>query len=85
MKSSTLNLFGSEWFGISISTLALAQVYILIFGLTDISAFHETAEVVMIIGWSIFAFIFILWGARAIKPGEKIVSHWDRLQTSSQV
>ncbi|MCL4331396.1 MAG: C4-dicarboxylate ABC transporter [Candidatus Thermoplasmatota archaeon] len=79
MKSSTLNLFGSEWFGISISTLALAQVYILIFGITDIYAFHEVAEAVMILGWSIFALIFILWGARAIKAGEKIISHWDNL------
>ncbi len=79
MKNSTLNLFGSEWFGISISTLALSQVYILIFELTGKYAFHEVAEVMMILGWSIFAVLFFLWAARAIKTGEKIMSHWDNL------
>ena len=79
MKNSTLNLFGSEWFGISISTLALSQVYILIFELTGRYAFHEVAEVMMILGWSIFAVLFFLWAARAIKTGEKIMSHWDNL------
>ncbi len=79
MKNSTLNLFGSEWFGISISTLALSQVYILIFELTGRYAFHEVAEVMMILGWSIFAVLFFLWAARAIKTGEKIISHWDNL------
>ena len=79
MKNSTLNLFGSEWFGISISTLALSQVYILIFELTGRYAFHEVAEVMMILGWSIFAVLFFLWASRAIKTGEKIMSHWDNL------
>ena len=79
MKNSTLNLFGSEWFGISISTLALSQIYILIFELTGRYAFHEVAEVMMILGWSIFAVLFFLWAARAIKTGEKIMSHWDNL------
>ncbi len=79
MKNSTLNLFGSEWFGISISTLALSQIYILIFELTGRYAFHEVAEVMMILGWSIFAVLFFLWAARAIKTGEKIISHWDNL------
>ncbi len=79
MKKSTLNLFGSEWFGISISTLALSQVYILLYVVTDIYIFHEVAEVVMILGWSVFALILFLWGVRAIKTGEKIISHWDNL------
>ncbi len=79
MKKSILNLFGSEWFGISISTLALSQAYILLYVVTDIYIFHEVAEVVMILGWSVFALILFLWGVRAIKTGEKIISHWDNL------
>ena len=44
MRKSTLNMFGSEWFGIAISTLALSQIYILSYGETGNVWYNYLAE-----------------------------------------
>jgi hypothetical protein len=64
MRKSTINLFGSEWFGIAISTLALAQVYILIFGQFHNILLRYVAESFTIIGLGIFVIIFSIWIVR---------------------
>jgi tellurite resistance protein TehA-like permease len=79
MRKSTLNLFGSEWFGIAISTLALAQVYILAFGETDSIAFRYVAEAFSILGISIFVVIFSIWVYRGFAMKDRVFSHWNNL------
>ena len=79
MRKSTLNLFGSEWFGIAISTLALAQVYILAFGETGSVAFRYVAESFSILGISIFVVIFGIWVYRGFAMKDRVFSHWNNL------
>jgi tellurite resistance protein TehA-like permease len=79
MRKSTLNLFGSEWFGIAISTLALAQVYILAFGETGSIAFRYVAEAFSILGISIFVVIFSIWVYRGFAMKDRVFSHWNNL------
>jgi tellurite resistance protein TehA-like permease len=79
MRKSTLNLFGSEWFGIAISTLALAQVYILAFGETGNITFNYIAESFSILGIAIFAVIFSIWVYRGLALKDHVFSHWNNL------
>ncbi len=79
MRKSTLNIFGSEWFGIAIATLALAQVYILAFGESGNIAFRYVAEAFSIMGISIFLFIFGLWIYRGFAMKDRVFSHWNNL------
>lgn len=79
MRKGTLNVFGSEWFGIAISTLALAQVYILAFGESGSIAFRYIAEAFSILGISIFLTVFILWVYRGFAMKDHVFSHWNNL------
>ncbi|OWP56352.1 MAG: C4-dicarboxylate ABC transporter [Thermoplasmatales archaeon B_DKE] len=79
MRKSTLNLFGSEWFGISISTLALAQVYILVFAEYPNIVFKYIAESLSILGISIFLVIFAIWIYRGFAMKDRVFSHWNNL------
>ena len=79
MRKSTLNLFGSEWFGIAISTLALAQTYILAFGESAIIALRYVAEAFSILGISIFVVIFLIWIYRGFSMKDRVFSHWNNL------
>lgn len=79
MRKSTLSLFGSEWFGIAIATLALAQTYILLFGEFANIVFRYVAESFSILGISIFVVIFSLWIYRGFALKDGIFSHWNNL------
>ncbi len=79
MRKSTLSIFGSEWFGIAISTLALAQVYILAFDESGSVAFRYAAEAFSLMGISIFLFIFGLWIYRVFAVNDRAFSHWNNL------
>ncbi len=79
MRKSTLNMFGAEWFGIAISTLALAQVYILAFGESGSIAFRYVAESFSMIGISIFLLIFGIWIYRGFAMKDRVFSHWNNL------
>ena len=78
---SMMQIFGSEWFGIPISTLALSQVYILIFELYHNLIFRYIGETLTFAAIILFAFIFAMWVIRGItsKDGKKESSHWDNL------
>jgi len=85
LKRLPLGWFGSEWFGIPIATLALSQVYILLYDHYRIVEFHYAAECFTILGLAIFVFIFTMWvirglSSREIKSGG---SHWDNLTRMS--
>ncbi len=80
MRKSTLGMFGSEWFGIPISTLALAQVYILAFNVSKNIVFRYVAESFSLFGISIFLVILSIWIYRGLftkNDGES--SHWNNL------
>ena len=79
MRNSTLNLFGSEWFGIAISTLALAQIYVLAFGESGNIAFRYVAETFSLLGISLFVVIFGMWAYRGFAMKDRIFSHWNNL------
>jgi tellurite resistance protein TehA-like permease len=83
MRKSTINLFGSEWFGISISTLALAQVYILIFGEFHNILLRYVAESFTLIGLAIFVIIFSTWIVRGFVIKDGVFSHWNNLTRMS--
>jgi tellurite resistance protein TehA-like permease len=79
MRKSTLSLFGSEWFGIAISTLALAQVYILVFGETGSIYMRYVAEAFTVLGISIFVVVFSIWVYRGFAMKDRVFSHWNNL------
>ncbi len=79
MRKNTLSLFGSEWFGIAISTLALAQVYVLASGAAKSIALRYVAEAFSILGISIFLVIFGIWIYRAFAMKDRVFSHWNNL------
>ncbi|MEM0155818.1 MAG: C4-dicarboxylate ABC transporter [Thermoplasmataceae archaeon] len=79
MKKNTLKTVGSEWFGIPISTLALAQVYLLIFNRENNPIYRDAGEVLSFTGLLIFAIIFVLWVIRGFSSQAKEGSHWDNL------
>ncbi len=85
MDKKILNLFGSEWFGIPISTLALAQVYLLIFGSENDIVFRYVGEVLTFTGLIIFGIIFAMWVIRGVSSPGKEGSHWDNLTRLSFV
>ena len=83
MRKSTINLFGSEWFGIAISTLALAQVYILIFGQFHNILLRYVAEAFTLIGLAIFVIIISIWTLRSFVVRDGVFSHWNNLTRMS--
>lgn len=72
-------MFGSEWFGTSISTLALAQIYILAFGESGNIVFRYTAESFSLFGVSLFIVILGIWVYRGFALKDHIFSHWNNL------
>ena len=76
-----LQIFGSEWFGIPISTLALSQVYILIFEHYHDLVFLYIGETLTFAAIILFAFIFAIWITRGIasRKEKNGNSHWDNL------
>ena len=85
MRKSTLNLFGSEWFGMAISTLALAQIYILAFGETGDIWYNYLAEGLSILGIIIFLVILTIWIIRGLAIRDKVFTHWNNLTRLSFV
>ncbi len=85
MKKNLFNIFGSEWFGISISTLALAQVYLLIFGLERDILFKYIGETLTFAGLSIFGLIFVLWVVSGVSSHGRNHAHWENLTRLSFV
>jgi tellurite resistance protein TehA-like permease len=79
VANSNLSLIGSEWFGIPIATLALAEVYILMFGQTGYSPYNIVGEIFTFLGISIFLVVLVLWIARAITYRDGTFSHWNSL------
>jgi len=79
MDRDLISTFGSEWFGVSIATLALAEVYILIFQQTGIYVFSDIGEIFMFLGIAIFIGIFVLWATRGLIVREKTAGHWNNL------
>lgn len=61
MNKAVLSIFGSEWFGILISILELAQGCILLFPETHYIYLKFVAESMTFLGLFIFIVIFILW------------------------
>ena len=85
MRKSILTLFGSEWFGVSISTLAVAQVYILFSGEFSNLFFNYVAEIFSLFGLTIFVIVFIVWVIRAFIISDGVFSHWNNLTRMSFV
>ena len=83
MRRSALALFGAEWFGAPIATLALAQVYILAYGLDGAPGFRNTAEAFFLLGVSLFLVLFVLWTLRTILLRTAALSHWENLTRMS--
>ena len=79
MKNKAMKTFGSEWFGISISTLALAQVYLLIYGMEGSIAYRYVAEALTFAGLLLFGIIFTMWVSRGISSMGNGRTHWDNL------
>jgi tellurite resistance protein TehA-like permease len=83
MKQDVLALFGAEWFGAAIATLALAQVYILAYGLEGSSSYRYVAETFFFLGVLLFLVLFGLWALRAVLLRAGTTSHWDNLTRMS--
>ena len=83
MKRDVLALFGAEWFGAPIATLAPAQVYILAYGLEGSPGYRDVAEAFFLIGVSLFLLLFSLWALRGILLKAGTLSHWDNLTRMS--
>jgi len=79
MNKAVLSIFGSEWFGISISTFALAQGFILLFLETHYIYLKFVAESMTFLGLFIFIVIFILWILRGLTASGVRLSHWNNL------
>lgn len=85
MNRNLFSIFGSEWFGISISTLALAQVYLLIFGKEGNILFKYVGITLTFAGLMIFGLIFVLWAIGGISSRERNRPHWENLTRLSFV
>ncbi len=79
MKKRLFVPFGSEWFGIPISTLALAQVYLLIFGREHDYIYRYIGEGLTFTGLLIFAIIFVMWVESSVSTHGKKHAHWENL------
>lgn len=79
MQRSVFSLFCSEWFGISISTLALAQLYILLSQEFHLEFLGLIAEFLSISGISIFLLVLVLWISRSITLRDGTFSHWNNM------
>ncbi len=79
MKTEKLSIFGSEWFGIPIATLALSQVFFLLEKTLKNNIYEYPGIIFFIIGLSLFIFIFILWAVRAFTLHDKKYTHWNNL------
>jgi len=76
-QNSSLKVFGSEWFGISVATLALAQIYILAYQISKDTVFWYVGEFFSLLGILIFAVLFIIWVIRLIVVSDG--THWNSL------
>lgn len=83
MNRSILSLFGAEWFGAVIATLALAQVYILVYGLEGSTGFRSLAEAIFLLGVVLFFVLFTLWSLHGLLLKSGRLSHWDNLTRMS--
>ena len=79
MKKRLFIPFGSEWFGIPISTLALAQVYLLIYGREHDIVYRYIGEGLTFTGLLIFAIIFVMWVVSSLSSCGKKHAHWENL------
>ena len=78
-NKDTISVFGSEWFGMSIATLALAEVYILAYQQDGFVPFFYLGNGLMALGIILFFVILVLWSTRGILIHDKIHGHWDNL------
>ena len=76
-QNSSLKVFGSEWFGISVATLALAQVYVLAYQISKDTVFWYIGEIFSLLGISIFSVLFVIWVIRLIVVSDG--THWNSL------
>ena len=79
MKNKLLYAFGSEWFGMAIATLAVAQVFFLVSRYLENLTLKYTGEVFFYLGVIIFVVIFVLWSVRGLTIHDKKWSHWNSL------
>ncbi|MEM0158254.1 MAG: C4-dicarboxylate ABC transporter [Thermoplasmataceae archaeon] len=85
MHKNFVKAFGSEWFGVSIGTLALAEVYLLAYGQFKFAALNLAGEFFSFLGIAIFAAVLILWIIHNLSTGDKVSSHWHNLTRLSFV
>lgn len=85
MSHNTLSVFGSEWFGMSIATLALAEVYVLAYQQDGFLPFFYTGKILMFLGIILFIVIFVLWSVRGVVVHDRAHGHWDNLTRLSFV
>ncbi|AAT42949.1 C4-dicarboxylate ABC transporter [Picrophilus oshimae] len=79
MKDRLINFFGSEWFGMAIATLAVAQTFFLASRYMENITLKYTGEIFFYLGIIIFLVIFILWTIRGLTIHDKKWSHWNNL------
>ncbi|MEM0140166.1 MAG: C4-dicarboxylate ABC transporter, partial [Ferroplasma sp.] len=79
IKLNKLYVFGSEWFGIAISTLALAQVLFLMSREVKNSSYATAGDILVILGILIFLVVMVLWIARGLTIHDKKCTHWNNL------
>ena len=71
MKNKILYIFGSEWFGMVIATLAVSQVFFLVSKYLVNIDLKYTGEVFFGLGIIMFIVIFILWAIRGLTIHDK--------------
>ncbi|AGO60039.1 SLAC1 family transporter [Ferroplasma acidarmanus] len=79
MKNKILYIFGSEWFGMVIATLAVSQVFFLVSKYLVNIDLKYTGEVFFGLGIIMFIVIFILWAIRGLTIHDKKYLHWNNL------
>ena len=79
MKNKLLYAFGSEWFGMAIATLAVAQVFFLVSRYLERLTLKYIGEIFFYLGIIIFVVIFVLWSLRGLTIHDKKWSHWNSL------
>ncbi len=79
MKNKILYIFGSEWFGMAIATLAVSQVFFLVSKYLVNIDLKYIGEVFFGLGIIMFIVIFILWAIRGLTIHDKKFTHWNNL------
>ncbi len=77
MKNKFIGIFGSEWFGMVIATLAVSQVFFLVSKYLANIDLKYTGEAFFGLGIIMFIVIFILWIINIIQ--DKKYTHWNNL------